>query len=519
MLDYLKKLIENQKNKKDKSNDKGKNIYKSLERNHSYLKNLFKDCDDINFRKFKIAGTQTSALVVFVDGLSDRDTLSNNVIRMLTTMAKEEATKKIDAKAVEDRLISVSKVSVVQDYDQAIEDLLSGEGLLLVDGVNCGFVLEARQWESRAVSEPLNEQVVRGPREGFVETLRFNTAMIRRRIKNNDLKMKHFKIGRQTKTDVAVIYMSNIAKQELIDEVKERLEQIDIDGILDSNYIEELIEERTISPFPQMLNTERPDKAVAHLLEGKVIVVIDGSPNALVLPVTISDFFQSAEDHYNRYIVATLTRFLRLFAFFASTSLTALYVILTTFRYEVLPERIIFSIAENRRQLPFSPFVEALLLEFLIEFLREATIRIPGPFGQTIGIVGALIIGQAAIDANLVGPILVVITATSMLGSFAIPAYNMSSAVRVMRFPILIASGIYGGFGFVLMWMVILIHLCNLESFGVPFLQPLFPFKASEQRDNIYRAPRRWLRRRPIETAGNNVRRQRGVENGEEKKE
>lgn len=515
MRKFINKLIRRPQNAKGDNEPQGKKISKSLRHNYEYLKNLMQGSDDVYFRKFKIANTEVTALVVYVDGLTNEETLSTNVIRMLTSMAKNDSTRVIDANAVEKRLISISNVTVAQDFDQAVEGVLAGEALLLIDRIDSAFVLETRQWEGRKVTEPANEQLIRGPREGFTETLRFNTALVRRRIKNNDLKMKHLKVGRASKTDVVIAYMSNIAKDSVVEEVEKRIKAIDIDAVFESNYIEELIEERTITPFPQILNTERPDRAVGHLMEGKVVILVDGSPFALILPVTIAQFFQSPEDYYQRYTFVFVVRLLRFLAFFAATSLPSIYVLLTTVRYEMIPTQIIFSVAEARTELPFTPFVEALVLETAVEFLREATIRIPSPIGQTIGIVGALIIGELAVQANLIGPTLVMFTALTMLGSFAIPNYSMSSNIRMLRFPILIASGVFGGFGFALAWFAIIIHLCNLESFGVPFLQPMFPFKSSEQRDNIFRAPIRWLRRRPIEVAAKNVRRQRGVESGE----
>lgn len=519
MRKMLNRLLRRpQKKSGGEEKQKGEPIPKNLTKVDNYLKNLFQDCDDIYFRKFKIANTEVKALVVYVDGLSNEETLSNNVIRMLTTMAKKESTQKIDANTIESRLVSISKLSVVDDFDMAVEGLLAGEGVLFVDGIASAFVLESRQWEGRKVTEPTNEQIIRGPREGFTETLRFNTALIRRRIKNNDLKLKHFKVGRESKTDIVVTYLANTAKDSVVQEVIKRIKAIDIDAVLESNYIEELIEERSLTPFPQILSTERPDRVVGHLLEGKIAILVDGSPFVLIVPVTLTQFFHSPEDYYQRYTYVFAIRILRFFAFFASTSLPSLYVVLASFRYEMIPTRMIFSIAEQRRELPFTPFLEALVLELAVEFLREATIRIPSPIGQTIGIVGALIVGEAAIQANLVGPILVIFTAITMLGSFAIPNYSMASNIRLLRFPILIASGMLGGFGFVCIWFFIVIHLSNLESFGVPFLQPLFPFKSSEMKDTIFRTPFRWMRRRPVETAGRNIRRQRGVENNERKK-
>ncbi|WP_353893701.1 spore germination protein [Proteinivorax hydrogeniformans] len=496
----------------------GKKVYSSLKKNHDYLKNLFKDCDDIDFRKIKIADSSITVLIVYVDGLAAQETIGADIVKSLTVLAPKSKDMRYSKQNIHDSLLSTAQAEEQDDFDNVVESLLGGEALVFVDGINGAFSIDIRSWEGRSVEEPSNEQTIRGPREGFTETLRFNTALIRRRLKNNDLKMKHFKVGRQSKTDVVITYFASIADDTVVREVEERIKKIDIDGVLESSYIEELIEERTISIFPQILNTERPDRAVGHLLEGKVVILVDNTPFALVLPVTLAQFFHSPEDHYNRYIYTFITRIFRFAGFFLATCLPAIYVILTSFRYEMIPIDIIFSIAETREELPFTPFMEALLLEVIVEFLREATLRLPGPIGQTIGIVGALVIGEAAVQARLISPILVIFTATTMLGSFAIPNYNMASSVRLLRFPLLFASGLLGGFGFVLTWMVIFIHICNLQSFGVPFLQPFSPLKLSEQRDNIFRAPIRWMRRRPVQTAKTeNLRRQIGVENDDEK--
>ncbi|SES94924.1 spore germination protein [Anaerobranca gottschalkii] len=501
-------------NKITPNSNPGKPLYSSLDKNYNYLKNLFKDCEDIKFRKVKIGNTKLTAIVVFVDGMVNQESISSNVIRMLTKMVKEG--EGISPQIVEEKLITTVDVKMAENFDDGVEGVLSGDAFLLVEGIGKGFLLETKSWESRNVTEPINEQGIRGPREGFTETLRINTSLIRRRIKNNDLKILHFKVGRISKTDVAVLYISNIASPEVVNEVKKRIDQIDIDAVLEASYIEEIIEERTLTLFPQILSTERPDRVVGHLLEGKVTVLVDGSPFALIMPVSLPQFFHTPDDYYNRYPFALLSRTVRFLAFFVASSLPSLYIIAVSFRYEVLPRDIIAQIAQTRTVLPFSPLAEVLLMEITVEFLREASLRLPAPLGQTVGIVGALVIGESAIRANLVSPILVIVIAIGLLGSFIIPNYTMATSLRVLRFIILLATGAFGGFGFILTWMMVFAHLCNIESFGEPYLEPIAPFKVSQHRDLIYRIPVRWLRRRPQVTAGSNVRRQLGVENDEE---
>ncbi|SHK15002.1 spore germination protein [Anaerobranca californiensis DSM 14826] len=514
-MHLLKKIFSRKNRKKPKNKispnvNPGKPLYSSLEKNYNYLKNLFKDCEDIKFRKIKIGNSKLTAIIVFVDGMVNQDSLSSNVIKVLTKMVKEG--EDISAKIVEEKLVTTVGIKLVHDFDDGAEGILSGEAFLLVEGISKGFLLETKSWESRNVTEPINEQGIRGPREGFTETLRINTSLIRRRIKNNDLKIIHFKIGRISKTDVALLYLANIAAPELVNEVKKRVDQIDVDAVLEASYIEELIEERTISLFPQILSTERPDRVVGHLLEGKVAILVDGSPFALIMPVSLPQFFHTPDDYYNRYPFTLLSRTVRFLAFFIASSLPSLYLVAVSFRYEVLPRDIIAQIAQTRTVLPFSPLVEVLLMEITVEILREASLRLPAPLGQSVGIVGALVIGDAAITANLISPILVIVIALSLLGNFIVPNYTMATSLRVLKFIIVLATGAFGGIGFILIWMMILAHLCNIESFGEPYLEPIAPFKVSEHRDLIYRIPIRWLRRRPIQTAKNNVRRQLGVE-------
>ncbi|WP_158212368.1 spore germination protein [Natranaerobius trueperi] len=478
------------------------------------MKQVFENCDDIDFRKIKISDSNITILTVFVDGLVNEDMLNRDVIKALSNHAPNETySKKISKETVRERLFTTStEVEEKTQFNELINDILAGQTAVIVDGLDKGFTIDLREWESRGIEEPANEQSIKGPREGFTETIRFNTAQLRRRLKTRDFKIQHLKVGRQTKTDIAVTYCENIADPKVIEEVLNRVNKIDIDGVLESSYIQELIEERSISIFPEILDTERPDKVVGHLLEGKVAILTDNTPFALIVPVTMIEFFHTPEDYYNRYIFTIVQRLLRFSSFFVATCLPSLYILLTTFHYELIPVDIIFAAAQAREEVPFPPILEVVLIESMVEFLREASLRLPGPIGQTIGIVGALVIGDAAVDAELISPALVIFTAATMLGSFAIPNYSMASAVRLLRFPLLLMTGAFGGFGFVITWIIIAVHLCNFYSFGIPFLQPVAPLKASEQRDTIYRTPLRWMRKRPTGSVNKNVRRQKGVE-------
>ncbi|ACB86021.1 spore germination protein [Natranaerobius thermophilus] len=517
MLNIIQKLIKKKRpyimstEKLDDSNNT--KISKNFNYNHKHLKNIFENSDDICFRNF-ITDSNANVLTLFIEGLVNEELVNSDIIKPLQyNSTKEKNTDEASPETIKKRLFTVgTEVQTKTCFNQLIEEVLDGKTAIIIEGLPQGFIIDLTQWENRGIEEPINEQSIKGPREGFTETLRINTSQLRRRIKSHHFKIQQFRIGKQTNTNIAVAYCENIANQTIVNEVINRINKIDIDGILESNYIHELIEERTITIFPEMIDTERPDKVAGHLLEGKIAILTDGTPFAIILPVTLSEFFHTPEDYYTRYIFSFVQRTLRFASFFIATCLPSIYVLMTKFHYEMIPVDIIFSIAEAREAVPFPPLLEVLLIEVIVEFLREASLRLPGPIGQTVGIVGALVIGDAAVNAELMSPVLVIFTAFSMISSFVIPNYSMASALRLLRFPILFMTGILGGFGFMIAWFLIATHLCNISSFGVPFLQPIAPFKLSEQRDTVYRMPFRWVRKRPKAVANKNIRRQKGVE-------
>ncbi|HBI56319.1 MAG TPA: hypothetical protein DDY38_05800, partial [Firmicutes bacterium] len=320
-------------------------------------------------------------------------------------------------------------------------DILRGKIAIIVDGSSKAVIIDIKKWPGRSVEEPLQERLIRGPREGFTAVIQVNRGLVRRRLPDPNLKVFNLKIGQRTSTEVSMLYIEDVCNLDTVQEVKERLEAIDIDGILDSGVIAELISERTISPFPLHLSTERPDKVVGGLLQGKVVILTDGSPFALVLPSVATDWFQTPEDYYMHPLFATIGRVLRLLGILAVTTLTAVYTAIIMYHYEMIPSNIIFFIAQSREGVPFSPLTEALLLEFAAELMREASIRLPGPVSHTLSIVGALILGQAVVSANLVSPVLLIIVATTFLAGSVIPNYEASLAVRYLRFPMLLAAG------------------------------------------------------------------------------
>ncbi|HBS93877.1 MAG TPA: spore germination protein [Firmicutes bacterium] len=415
----------------------GKSLTKSIQINEGLLRQVFKDCADVKQKKIAIPSMNNRrALVFYTEGLVSADNLTRDIISPL--LAESEYNRQVEDVT---QLIAVGQTSSYSCLEDFTGDILRGKIAIIVDGSSKAVIIDIKKWPGRSVEEPLQERLIRGPREGFTEVLQVNRGLVRRRLPDPNLKVFNLKIGRRTKTEVSMLYIEDVCNLDTVQEVKERLEAIDIDGILDSGVIAELISERTISPFPLHLSTERPDKVVGGLLQGKVVILTDGSPFALVLPSVATDWFQTPEDYYMHPLFATIGRVLRLLGIFAVTTLTAVYTAIIMYHYEMIPSNIIFFIAQSREGVPFSPLTEALLLEFAAELMREASIRLPGPVSHTLSIVGALILGQAVVSANLVSPVLLIIVATTFLAGSVIPNYEASLAVRYLRFPMLLAAG------------------------------------------------------------------------------
>ncbi|HEX3012437.1 MAG TPA: spore germination protein, partial [Syntrophomonadaceae bacterium] len=370
-----------------------------------------------------------------------------------------------------------------------IDELITGNTVFFMDGIDSALIIGSGGWKDRSVSEPSTESVVRGPRDGFTETIDTNTALIRRRIKSPDLRIDEFKIGIKTKTAVLVVYINGIARQDIVNEVKSRLQKIRIDGVLESGYIEELIEDASFSLFPQIEHSERPDKVSAALLEGRIAVMVDNTPFVLIVPTVFLQFIQSPEDYYERFPVASLTRFVRATAFFISIILPALYIALTSFHQEMIPTPLALSIAASREGVPFPSIGEAFLMEATFEILREAGLRLPKQAGQAVSIVGGLVIGQAAVQAGIVSQAMVIVVALTGISSFAIPAYNAAAAGRLIRFPLMLLAAFLGLPGILAGLTIILIHLSGLRSFGVNFLDPFTSPDEDQFKDTLVRTP------------------------------
>lgn len=470
-----------------------------------YIREALAKSSDMVFRDFIMQGQESiPCMLAVVDGLVDKQILDEFILKILMAdLTKrpeifELLTVSSALQTVYDRLAPANEIRKISTVGDALDAILSGDAVLFFGQEQEALVIGVRGWVNRGVVEPETESAIRGPREGFTETLRTNTSLIRRKIKSPYLRIVSLKIGEVTRTDIVVVYIENLAKPEIVQEVMKRLQKIKIDGVLESGYIEEMIEDNPYSPFPQIFFTERPDVLAADLLEGKLGIFVDGTPIALSLPVVFSQFLQVSEDYYERAIYVILVRFIRYIGTLFALLAPAVYIAVTTFHQEILPTSLALNVAAGREGVPLSALLEALFMTVALEILQEAGLRLPRASGQAIGIVGALVIGESAVRAGLVSPLMVIIVGLTAISSYVIPAYDLGIAVRILRYPLMFLAGSLGFFGIGLGMYALLIHLLGLRSFGLPYLSPLAPLKVRAfLQDTFVRAPWWALKRRP----------------------
>lgn len=463
-----------------------------LDENESYLKELFADCSDVVMRPFE-ADPGIRSLAVMVDGLVN-STLVQRSLEMLMTYWQEEPN---DVEELVERVIPASQIKLVDNYEDMLDGVLSGDTALLIEGNAQAILIELRGPNLRSISKPSTEEIVRGPQEGFIESIRTNTSLIRRRIKTPNLKMKPLKLGRQSRTNVAVAYVEGIVDPKLVPEVMARLSRIDVDAIFETGQLEEYIQDSAFSPFPQVQISERPDAVCAALMNGRIAILVDGTPMVMIVPTVFINFLLTVEDHYERFQFSTFLRWLRYTFLVLSLFVPSLFVAATTFHPEMIPTSILLSIAADREQIPFPAVIEVLIMEVIFEALREAGIRLPKQIGSALSILGALIIGQAAVEAGIVSAPVVIVVSITGIASFTIPQYNGAVALRLLRFPLVIISSIFGIYGILLGAVLLIGHMANLRSFGIPYLAPLAPASTGDMEMTLIRMPHWYSVRRP----------------------
>lgn len=483
-------------------------IRPSLDENVAVLKQLFQNCGDVVQKSFVLDRQPKSVKIhiIYVDGLTDNGMVEDTIIKPLSYEWRGTSEQNL-LESILYREAQTVDIAKETSFDKIIASVLKGDTAIFVDGYTEVFVLSTKKLPLRSISQNDTESGMRGPKDSFNEGFRQSTALIRRRIRDAKLKCEQGSIGQRSRTDYALMYLEDVAKPELVQNIRDRIEKYDIDAIFDSGMAEHLMEEKWYSPFPTFQSTTRPDKVAAGIVEGRVAVVFDNSPEVILAPSNFNMLLQASDDYYNRWAVGTFARVLRYIAAFLAIAFPGFYIAVTVYHSEMIPTTLLYAIASARSMVTFPIVVEVLIMEFLFELLREAGIRLPGPLGNTIGVVGGLIVGQSAVEAGIVSTIVVIVVALTAIASFAIPNEEFASVFRLLKFFIIITSAVLGLYGFMLGLLIVAVHLSELESFGVPYMMPVVSGSIDNmqaRQDFVVRAPIKSMERRPIWARGEN---------------
>lgn len=469
--------------------------------NKQLLETMFANSADIKMREMMLGREQVRCLAAYIEITAGSLAFENSLIgRLLNDLSKLPAEQIYETLATNGQ--GLCDVTPFENVEDAVQfGMLTGDVILFIDGFASALKIPDKGYPNMGVTKPDSEKVLRGSQEGFADSVKVNTALIRKRIRSTKVRVKEVKAGVYSHTNIDLVYMDGLVYPSLLEEIERRLDSYTIDSVLDSGIIEQLAEEEWYSPFPQFQTTQRPDRAAIAVMEGRVVLLCDNSPTALILPTDYNSLLKTSDDYYNRFEIATLERMIRYVAAVMALALPALYLAVTNFHTQILPTSLLLSFAAARQGVPFPAVVEVLLMELSFELLREAGVRLPGAMGNTIGIVGGLIIGQAAVEANIVSPIVVIVVAFTALSSFAIPNEELATSFRILKFYMIALSAWLGLFGFLVSALSILIHLAGLKSFGIPYLTPYVGAELNDyedERDSIARYPLSMMRERPI---------------------
>ena len=465
-----------------------------LAQNVTLLRTVFRDCNDIKFRFFKIGGRQS--LLVSLDGMTDIRKLENNVLKPLMAIT----TPTIDFKKLIEEQLAIVAPKIEISANTAIEAVMSGKALIMIDGMREMLSIVTTKHVKRNVSIPALEENIRGPQDAFNETLADNLVLLRRRARDTNIKIRIFEVGERSKTAIALIYSANLVKPGLTEEVERRLKNISVDSILLSKEIEEFLVEHPWTPFPQIESTERPEKIMGAVYEGRVGILVDNTPAAIIVPCTYASIMQAVDDYTIPASVASLVRFSRHVAAFLAIYLPGLYIAIVSFHPGMLPTGLAISLAELRARTPFPSFLEAILMEVLLELFQEAVIRLPKKVASAASMVGAFVIGNTVVQAGLVNPFLVVVTATTAISSYVMPFYSFGLGLRALRIPILFLAAVLGLYGVMLGVLILTVHLCSLRNFGESYLGDMFDVDTfSDWKDKLIRVPQKFMKTRPIQ--------------------
>lgn len=474
-------------------------LTKSLEQNKAAISEALRDCGDVVQREFRVGGGGR-LVMLYADNFVDLEAIRESILETVMLDYQNEQPKGI-LEALLEEAIAISEVKKITTVDEICDAVFWGDTVLLMDGNDFALQATTKQFPNRGISKAETEVVVQGPKDAFMEVMAFNIVLTRRRIRDPKLKLKRKKAGKRTKTDIALMYMEDLVRPEVLAQVEKQLDDMNIDGFLDSGSVEQLLERRQYSPFPQLQMTERPDKTASALLEGRVVLLADNTPYAILLPATLNTFFQAAEDYYDRWEIMSFIRVIRYAAAFFAVTLPGLYIAFAVYHPQLMPTALALKVASTRGAIPFSVIGEVLIMELAFELLREAGIRLPSPVSSTIGIVGGIIIGSAAVEAGIVSPVVVIVAALTGICTFVIPNVSIVSGLRISKYLVIAMAAVFGMFGVWAALLLLLGHLSSLTSYGIPYLYPYCSSSVNDDRDwedSIFRLPLSQRKGRPI---------------------
>ncbi|TCP53392.1 spore germination protein [Tumebacillus sp. BK434] len=478
---YQQKEEQTKSNRQQNQSAKQDPLSQDLSQNIEEAKRLFPLSPDLVIYRFVAGAEKAPVALLYLDGLTDKNAINNHILNPMLHNPSEV----IQGMPIP----SISGVRTVSTWDDVVAAILTGESVLLLEGQQQAWIYDTKGWPQRAIEDPQLESSLKGAHQGFVETGMQNIALLRRYLPNNEFRIKEQLVGQRGRSKVWILYLEDIANPDILEELETRISKVDVDALINTGELAQYIEDSPNSPFPQFIMTERPDSAVSQMLQGRFVVIVDRSPGVIIAPATFTSFFQSVDDYSTRWQIASFIRLLRFTAFMIAMLLPALYIAVISFNYEIIPLQLLLSIAESRASVPFPPLLEAVLMEITLEMMREAGIRLPAPVGQTIGIVGGIVVGQAAVQAGIVSNIMVIVVASTAIASFILPSYDMGMAVRLLRFPMMLMASLFGFIGMVIGFMTLIAHLVALESLGTPYGSPLAPFRWSDMKDTFVRLP------------------------------
>ncbi|WP_027625869.1 spore germination protein [Clostridium lundense] len=487
------------------------NNLNELQQKIQFIKRLVGEKSELIVREFVIGkGCNLTAAILYINGLANRQTIDRDILKPLMFEVEEDLSI-IDnlEDSIVKKYISVSNAFIEEDINKVIFNIKRGKTVIVLERTSKYIILDTTGGEYRGISDPINETSVRASREGFVEKLETNISMIRRKIKDNNLVEERLVVGRRNQTDVVLMYIDNIVDKEILNDIKQRLSIIDVDGFTGSGMLEQFIESNPYSIFPQSFPTERPDIVEANLLEGKIAIIVDGTSFVLTFPTIFFEFFQAVEDYNQRTLISSFTRLIRYIAVFIVITMPAIYVTLIKFNAELIPFKFLGAIIEARRGIALTPFMSILSMNIIVEFLREGGLRLPFKIGQTLSVVGGIIIGDAAIKAKIVSSTTLLVVGIATVATFLIPNYEMALSVRLISYPMLILGNFLGMFGIAVGWFFIIAYLCTLESYGVPY----FKLYKGDMKDIFIRAPLWKMNKRPEIIPNSNPTRQSNFRN------